>query len=386
MMQNLGLLLLAFITTAFSWAPTPHLVPRASIDASSNGPIDQPADERIARSSYNVSQANIANSLSVLPTYPVDCFGPESPFALHIAVAADCEFVINEMILRLPNPMQKQKFGFNDSADLNLHAPENRNWFHGGCVICLSSQDETEEDTFRPVDVAMVAQRIVQECVIGSKVALGGTASIGSILKDFYIVIGGLPPPPLSSSNDTLSLNPSVALHNIVPEGHITFKESDTRNLANRSRNPIDRISSGNLNPAISCVKPGMPAAAGDINVDDCSATARTILQDPQVLKPQLFTTEKTGGIHVPFLRKAGSCYLLVNTYAPYSTSDMFSLLKAVYYASEVMRKCSLGGVAKISRETGFFVSVTGVNPMPMEKGLANLLNSTTSSPGLETY
>lgn len=368
-MLSFVLLLLALITSATSWASTRHTIPRAGVDDSSAARNVQAARTGPTRPSLRLSPVNLTTGLRVLPTYPIDCFMP-SPYDLQIAIAADCEFVINEIILRLPNPMQEQSFGFDEFADIDLGLRENRHWHHGQCVVTLDSQDQTQEDYFRPLDVAVAVQRIVQRCIVGTKDALGGTVNIGSILKDFHLIVGGLK--PLPPSHTSLAPPPGAD-----PES-VTLKNSEMGSLDRRSDDLFDLIYSSSVKLPIACVKPGMPAAAGTINIDDCAATAKTILSDPQVLTQRPFTTESTRGIHVPFVEHVGHCWFQVNTRAHYSSSDVFSLLKVVYFASEVMRTCQLGGVAKISGQSGFFVSVTGVDPGPRVDGLASLLNSTT--------
>lgn len=124
------------------------------------------------------------------------------------------------------------------------------------------------------------------------------------------------------------------------------------------------------------------PAAAGGINPNDCSAAAKAILTKPEILIPQDFTTEATGGIHVPDVYQSNNCFLTINTHSPLSKSEMFSYIKVVYYASEIMRKCMLGGVVKLTPgEGGFYLSLTGLDPITMVNELGGLLNS--SSPAL---
>lgn len=120
------------------------------------------------------------------------------------------------------------------------------------------------------------------------------------------------------------------------------------------------------------------------INVTDCMAAAKIILAEPNVLIPESFTTEPTGGIHVPLLVHHGSCYLMVDTHLDYSASDTFSLLKVVYFASKMLQRCALGGVASTSKgRKGFFVSITASDPRPLDDILSGLLNRTSPNLGV---
>ena len=339
--------------------------------------INQPAQLTAAgRPAFNLSHTNFTSGSYTSPTiYPVDCFTPGEA-ELQIAVAEDCEFIINDMIPRIPNPLQEQTWGFDDSADINLNSPEYKNWNHGQCVVKVDSTITTEEDTFRPVDVAIQAQRIVQRCVVGSKTAIGGTVSIGSPSKNFYLLLGGIRPIPTRT--------PLALPSSSCPDCSATSKDTEKRDLSKRLTNPFSLIQSSDFNVPLTCIKPGMPSESGKLSIDACNEAAKFVLQEPNILNLKSFTTEPTGGIHIPFTRYAEGCYFQVNTNTPLSSSQSYSLLQIVYYASEVLRKCPLGGVAKLGGGSGFFVSVTGIDPSPDELGLANLVNNVTLGIGIQ--
>ena len=149
-------------------------------------------------------------TIGVPPQHSIDCFD-RTGIALKPAVAEDCNFVINQYLLRLPNPMQEQTFGYTDAADINLSIMKNREWFHGKCVILIDNDDETQTDIFRPVDLAVTAQRINKKCVTDAKEPVGGTAFVGSYMKSFYVSVGGLVMPKSSANETTLSLPLSEA-------------------------------------------------------------------------------------------------------------------------------------------------------------------------------
>ena len=129
--------------------------------------------------------------LSAPPTYPVTCFNPYST-RLGLANAEDCDLTINEMILRMPNPMAYQSWGYSDDVDIDLRVYENEKWVLGRCVIFVRNQVKRRVDRFRVVDVASTASRIVRQCIVEMRYPIGGTANIGSRPNNFYVGVGGL--------------------------------------------------------------------------------------------------------------------------------------------------------------------------------------------------
>lgn len=388
-------LLLCTISTALEvpWTRTHRSRPRAAaVDGSLDSaiskaaqaprpkaPLELPVNGDEAHSigsTLNMHQSNHTMILKELPEYPIDCFEPDR-FDIPITNSEDCEFVINDIILHIPRPMHTQTWGYNDSADIDLTLPEYMSFYHGRCLVALGSWDKTEEERFRPVDVAIAAQRILQECVKEHKTALGGTTNIGDHGTEFYVVLGGTSLPPGFPHERGRSLLQN-STHSQMTHAVSTIK-SESPNLKPRAARPTELLVSDKPKLPISCVQLGQPADAGPLNVPSCSSVLRRLLTEPKVLVFQSFTTEATGGIRVPFVRFEGECFLMVNTQAKLSTSDEFSWVKVVYYASEVMRKCELGGVAKLTGETGFFVSLTGIDPAE-HASFAGLLNSTAYS------
>ncbi|KAL6718775.1 hypothetical protein ACLMJK_003009 [Lecanora helva] len=143
-------------------------------------------------------------SASPIPTqtHPIDCFNPYST-TLQRTSAEDCDFIINEIILRYPHPMAEQTWGYSDYVDIDLRLRENNIWHYGRCAIFVRSQVRAHPDRFRVVDVAVTAARIVKECVHGSRYPLGGTASVGSESDNFYVGLGGVIVPELGVGNRT---------------------------------------------------------------------------------------------------------------------------------------------------------------------------------------
>lgn len=131
-----------------------------------------------------------AASVNAPPTHEVDCFNPHNP-RLSPAVAEDCQIVIDHIILRYPNPMEPQTFGYSDFVTIDLRKPENRKWVFGQCIIFVKAMDETRVDRFRMVDVGSTASRIIKKCVTDAKHPNGGMADIGLSDGYFHVAVGG---------------------------------------------------------------------------------------------------------------------------------------------------------------------------------------------------
>ncbi|KAL6717812.1 hypothetical protein ACLMJK_003897 [Lecanora helva] len=354
-------------------SPSPY-GPAASHPSSRGNPADHD-DQNHSLGSLGLdrsrSHPGYVSNVGGVSAKGVDCFTPSGP-VMERTIAEDCEFVINHLILGMPDPMAELIFGFGDSVDVDLDIKMNKQWWFKQCLITLDNGNKTEQDSFRYVDIAITAQRIVQQCVAGTKDALGGSSHVGSASKDFYVILGGVAPMPGSTMPPRLTL----PAHN-VSDKPLSSRDPKRQELDKRLESSLELFDSKNLVVPISCVKPGMPAAGGVLNIENCIDLAKTMLHDPNVLTYEFYTTEDTGGIRVPLIRRKATCFFQVNTHAEYSSSQQFNLLRIVYYASEIMRICALGGVAKLGGQGGFFVSVTGVDPSPMEVGLESLLNST---------
>ena len=329
--------------------------------------------------------------------YPVHCFDPTSTRHLKPAIASDCEFIINEFILTRPNPMIEQTFGFTDAADVNLSNLENRRWVFGQCVVFITSIDKTRIDRFRYVDVAQTAYRILDPCVERSKYPIGGTANVGTTGDSYYVAVGGIDLTDVGngtilrlSSDIVVSSSPSATPASsvkkpMVPTSSYDHSVTELANLAKRSSNITQLLRAINdFTPAVRCLGSGTPVSR-KINIEDCTDAAMVLLSDPKVLVPQLFTTEPTGGIEMPFVQNNQSCYLMMDTNMELSISDTIPMLKMVYWALEIMLACvsgreqGFGGVSALDEDKGIYVSVTGIDPTNMGNGLASLSDESTS-------
>ncbi len=160
---------------------------------SSLSTVTQNLVSRDALSTLNLDlpSTNLSGSFQAPPSYPVECFNPYSVKLKHAALE-NCQFIINQIILRYPNPMSPQTFGYRPSADIDLSLPQNEKWYFGHCVIFVRNSNKTRTDTFRMVDVAYTAHNIMTECVTGVKYPVGGFSDIGTVPDNFYVGVGGI--------------------------------------------------------------------------------------------------------------------------------------------------------------------------------------------------
>ena len=316
--------------------------------------------------------------------YPVRCLDPDEPIPGHhqlkLAVISDCSFIIFDMILRLPNPMLEQTFGFTDADDVNLSNERNAVWVYRSCAVYLTASDKTSRDRFRFVDVALAAQRTLDECVQEPEYTLGGFTDVGTVENKFYIGIGGLEQADVGNGTSLVLMSDTI-----VPATRPALKSSNTHRdtesteLHKRSSQTTEFSQATiQLAPPVRCLRSGMHGAR-KIETQDCTKAAMVLLHDPKVLVPQLFTTEPTGGIRMPFVQHNASCYFMMDTNSDLSMTDAIPLLQIVYWALEIILKCvsgrdvGFGGVSKLDADKDIYVSVTGMDPRDIENGLASL-------------
>lgn len=332
--------------------------------------------------------------------YSVNCFDPAVVHRLKPAIPSDCDFIINEIILRLPNPMKEQTFGYTDADDIDLSEGDNNHWIYGQCAIFIRNLGDkvTVRDRFRYLDVAFAAHRIAEQCVEGAKYAIGGVSDIGTVEDKFYVGLSGFDSKDpgngriLKLASGTMVPSPSSAIPALLSKNNthssVSHKYNGTKpaSLVQRSGNSTKILEGGNrFGPSASCIRSGMPAAQ-KIVMQDCTDAATVLLRDPKVLAPQLFTTEPTGGIKMPFVQNNKSCYMMMDTKSELSISDTIPLLTMVYWALEIMLKCisgreeGFGGISVLDRAKGIFVSVTGVDPKYVGLELASLSDESTSA------
>lgn len=130
---------------------------------------------------------NLSASVKAPPIYPVTCFNPYS-VELKSAAAEDCQFIIDHVIMSYPNPMSPQTFGYSASVDVDLALSENGKWVFGECAIFVRNPNKRRVDTFRMVDVAITATRVLTECVVGARYPVGGKCVLDAkfLLSRFF--------------------------------------------------------------------------------------------------------------------------------------------------------------------------------------------------------
>ena len=363
---------------------------------SNNTILSLPSNGFRALESIASSNSPREKVLPIIPTeglnesHQAHCFDPSMSPPLEPASASDCNFIINNIILGLPNPMLEQTFGYTDDLDINLSIDGNGQWIYQQCRILITNRAKTS-GRFRFLDVAYTAHRIMEQCIEGSKYGLGGTAKVGAPDSRFFVGVGGTN--QMDNGNGTtrdLGLPITAPSSSDIVSGSPSRYGTDPTDFAKRSGKIIEGSQASNeFAPVVRCITPGMPAAR-QIDIQDCVEAAKLILMDPKILNRQMFTTESTGGIRMPFVQHYNSCFLMVDTTSELSVSESFTLLKVVYWASTIMQRCvsgkgqGFGGLSRMDNDRGIFVSVTGVDPSFVGDDLAGLSNQNLSAIRLE--
>ena len=143
------------------------------------------------RSSLSMSHGDIFQLNSTV-NFPIRCFHP-LPLEYKAAKGEDCHVIIDNIILRYPNPFAELSWGYTDEQDINLALEKNSKWIWGECMIFVRSSNKKSVDRFRVVDVAARANDLVRECVVGTKEGYGGFSDVGHLptLASFYVAVGG---------------------------------------------------------------------------------------------------------------------------------------------------------------------------------------------------
>ena len=143
------------------------------------------------RSSVSTSQGSIFQLNSTV-NHPARCFHP-IPLEYKAAKEEDCHFIIDNIILRYPEPFAELSWGYTDEQDINLTLRKNSKWTWGECTIFVRSQNNRLVDRFRIIDVAARAKDVIRECVVGTKEGYGGFSDVGHLpmLVSFYVAVAG---------------------------------------------------------------------------------------------------------------------------------------------------------------------------------------------------
>ena len=126
------------------------------------------------------------------------CFSPEIyPERLPLN-ATDCPKAMLELVLS-PNFNTPHKFSKNTRRFDTHRLP--MGWWHGNCIIMLSSSNDWDTAVFRLADVANRARSIINVCINGQAVTYGGIVGMLSDVPSFYVSVGA---PAESGNIDTL--------------------------------------------------------------------------------------------------------------------------------------------------------------------------------------
>lgn len=88
--------------------------------------------------------------------------------------------------------MTKHTYSWHEHVPGTFGVPAD--WHDLGCQILLTTGLLDAVDTFSLVEVAVVAQRVMDECVPISKTGLGGLGLIGN-RQGFFVAVNGPAPP-----------------------------------------------------------------------------------------------------------------------------------------------------------------------------------------------
>ena len=155
-----------------------------------NGTRDPPKSVMSRPAARPLATSDATLSVAIAHEHPVNCF---NPLFVHLppAVATDCSYIINQIILRLFDPTRSLTFGFTDDAEINLSKPHYQKWQHGQCMVAVKNHDMSQFDSFRLIDVATTARRVTIRCVVDAEAKIGGVADILRNERGFYVYVGG---------------------------------------------------------------------------------------------------------------------------------------------------------------------------------------------------
>lgn len=120
----------------------------------------------------------------------LDCFNATSQRAFPVD-PDDCRNAI-DLILRDPSGvMTSQTYSWHARIPGSFGVPAD--WHDGHCSILLTTGLLDAVDVFKLVEVIVVVQRILDECVPISKTSLGGLALVGN-LQGFFVAVNGPEP------------------------------------------------------------------------------------------------------------------------------------------------------------------------------------------------
>lgn len=306
----------------------------------------------------------LSNSVGI--PHDIDCFPRGSD--LEDAVAEDCRLIIDNTILGMDDPFRTRSWGFNDDSEINLSLPEYQ-WIFQGCYIRVNNIDHGKVDKFSPVEVAEMAQYIVQKCVVEAKEPLGGNGDIGHLRFPgrFYVVVAG------TRTKSGQNLGESTVL-SLPPNRPHTIESRASVNLLpghDLSSTVTERLEAGETYP-VHCFDPSYVHRLKPTVAADCRIIINDIiLAFPDPMRERSFgytdaedvNLSKRGNDRWVF----GQCVVLLRN-VDETSRDLFRYVDIANTAQRIMDKCVegtkyvLGGTSDIGIiEDNFFVVLGGV-------------------------
>ena len=321
------------------------------------------------------SKAQAASSTAPNPReYHIGCLKTRIAPKLN---PSDCGYVLNQMILSGPDIYTERRFQHTSyQIDDGKRVPSR--WQYETCEVTVFGQRHAYIQ-LSLYDVALTANRIVQECVTPEINPIGGLSLIGDSSKEFHVILQGHPR-AISAKNSTVSQRSSVSVSKrMMGSPHVSETAMGARELVTRDPlagvSPVsnDLVLTTNLtlpNYPVHCFNPLIlhlqPAAA-----EDCFFIINQIilrLFDPTRQLTWGFTDDVDVNLSKPQYQKwqYAQCMISVkdndegqvNTFRPL---DLANTARRISTQCLIYQDVKFGGVATIGIEgRGFYVFVGG--------------------------
>ena len=318
----------------------------------------------------------------LLTAHFVSCL--EDPYT-PAPLASDCGYVLNTMILQLPNLSQERIFKHQTYMTDSGRYTRSR-WQHSSCEIQVLGHMHTSQ-LLTLLGVAVTANRIVNRCIVDTLHPKGGLSLLGDVSKGFHVVVRGCTErESISAKNSSVSQQPaaSVSRRGVLSRHQ---SESTARAQLMGKRDPLTGVSRVANYPVVTststigvvqtlarypvrCFDPLIirlqPAAATDCGMIINHIILR--LFDPTRQLTFGFTDAEDVNLSEPVYQKwqYGQCIISVKN-VDLTRVDTFRLLDVAATARRITIQClvdsrdKFGGVSSIGTDGGgFYVYVGG--------------------------
>ena len=366
MIQHIGALVALFYWIHFTWS--------SPIDSQDSPPVPS-----LSESITNMTVSNIDD-----PTCIDRATAGYFPTTL-----GDCDEAVNQMLAEplVPTTFSRQPV----RGSHVIQVP--KSWDGGSCIVTIDASNDAVE-TFGFFKVLFGAANIKSVCIEKRKLFLGGTKLVDGS-RNFFLKVTG---------KGSITTQNMVAVARREMKDRLTEKAEEihqrfagplpalggvpTRSVADelvdssaskphfftrRARAPRvrPRISSPSIamEPTINCFGSSEGYDEAPL-ADDCYTAIRLLLTDKNILIPQTFANGGHGGIFTPIQKSRHTCLVDIDAYEE-GQRGTFSLIKAVYYVSQIVEPCvkgtgqtlkrPLGGWIGLGIDVPFFVRLSGV-------------------------